>query len=73
MVVTVNCTVCAAVLPLKATVAGVNMHCVLVGRPEHAISMPPTYPLIGTRLKLALADPGAETLSVVGALPMSNC
>ena len=69
---TVSCTACAAVPPFRAMVAGRNVHCVFAGRPEHAISTPPTYPLMGTILKVVLADPGATTLSVVGAFAISN-
>lgn len=41
--VTVKVTLCGAVLVLeKAIVAGTKVHCTFTGRPEHAISTPPT-------------------------------
>jgi len=73
-VVTVKVTFCGALLALeKATVAGRKVHCVLTGRPEHAISTPPTYPLIGAIAKVPLTEPGAETDNVPGGFNTSYC
>lgn len=73
-VVMVSVTFCGAVfVPTKATVAGMKVHCVFTGRPEHAMLTPPTYPLIGASVKVALTEPGELTVRAVGWFANTYC
>ena len=47
-------------------VPGVKLHCVFAGKPEHDMSTPPVYPLIGVTTKVVLAEPEVGTANVVG-------
>jgi hypothetical protein len=70
----VSVTFCGAVfVPTKATVAGMKVHCVFTGRPEHAMLTPPTYPLIGASVKVALTEPGELTVRAVGWFANTYC